>query len=96
MKINKKKTYIIAEIGINHEGSYKLAKKLIINAALAGADAVKFQMFNPITLVSSGVKKTHQQKKILRKKESLAEMWNRMTFRFKEWQGLKKIAKKNH
>tara|TARA_E500000178_G_C17038979_1_gene765413 strand:- start:8912 stop:9925 length:1014 start_codon:yes stop_codon:yes gene_type:complete len=94
MKINKKKTYIIAEIGINHEGSYKLAKKLIINAALAGADAVKFQMFNPITLVSSGVKKTHQQKKILRKKESLAEMWNRMTFRFKEWQGLQKIAKK--
>ena len=34
MKINKRKTYIIAEIGINHE-SYKLAKKLIINAALA-------------------------------------------------------------
>ena len=36
-EINKKKTYIIAKIGINHEGSYKLAKKLIINAALAGA-----------------------------------------------------------
>ena len=95
MKINKRKTYIIAEIGINHEGSYKLAKKLIINAALAGADAVKFQMFNPITLVSSGVKKTHQQKKNLRKKESLAEMWNRMTFKFEEWQGLRKIAKKS-
>ena len=68
MKINKRKTYIIAEIGINHEGSYKLAKKLIINAVLAGADAVKFQMFNPITLVSSGVKKTYQQKNLRKRK----------------------------
>ena len=63
MKINKRKTYIIAEIGINHEGSYKLAKKLIINAALAGADAVKFQMFNPITLVSLELKRLISKKK---------------------------------
>ena len=37
------KTYIIAEIGINHNGRYDLAEKLIIESAKAGVDAVKFQ-----------------------------------------------------
>ncbi len=40
-----KKTFIIAEIGNNHEGSINNAKKLIKSAAKAGADAVKFQTF---------------------------------------------------
>jgi sialic acid synthase SpsE len=44
-----KKPYIIAEIGINHEGSYIAAKKLISEAKKAGADAVKFQVFEPVT-----------------------------------------------
>ena len=49
IKINKNnispdsKTYIIAEIGINHNGKYSLAEKLIVECAKAGADAVKFQ-----------------------------------------------------
>ncbi|RII33943.1 N-acetylneuraminate synthase [Clostridium chromiireducens] len=37
------KTYIIAEIGINHNGDMKIAKKLIDIAVIAGCDAVKFQ-----------------------------------------------------
>jgi len=40
-------TYIIAEIGINHNGSLAVAKKLIDIAAVAGCDAVKFQKRNP-------------------------------------------------
>ena len=40
-------TYIIAEIGINHNGSLEVAKKLIDIAAVAGCDAVKFQKRNP-------------------------------------------------
>jgi len=40
-------TYIIAEIGINHNGSVELAKKMIAGAATAGADAVKFQKRTP-------------------------------------------------
>ena len=40
-----KKIFLIAEIGNNHEGSFKNAKKLIYKAYLAGADAVKFQIF---------------------------------------------------
>lgn len=39
--------YVIAEIGINHNGSLDLAKKLIDAAALAGCDAVKFQKRTP-------------------------------------------------
>jgi len=37
------KTFLIAEIGINHNGSIDIAKKLILNAKMAGFDAVKFQ-----------------------------------------------------
>jgi N-acetylneuraminate synthase len=40
-------TYVIAEIGINHNGNVEIAKKLIDAAALAGCDAVKFQKRTP-------------------------------------------------
>jgi len=40
-------TFIIAEIGINHNGDLDVAKKLIDTAALAGCDAVKFQKRTP-------------------------------------------------
>ena len=39
------KPYIIAEAGVNHNGSIKIAKKLITKAKQVGADAVKFQIF---------------------------------------------------
>ena len=54
-----KKTYIIAEIGINHNGSLDTAKKLIDVAAVAGCDAVKFQKRNPDICVPE-----HQKQKI--------------------------------
>ena len=44
---NGEPTYIIAEIGINHNGSVEIAKKLISEAAAAGCDAVKFQKRTP-------------------------------------------------
>lgn len=43
----KNSTYIIAEIGINHNGDLEIAKKLIHDAAMAGCNAVKFQKRNP-------------------------------------------------
>ena len=39
--------FVIAEVGINHNGSLELAKKLIDGAVLSGADAVKFQKRTP-------------------------------------------------
>ena len=44
--------YIIAEIGVNHEGSMKLAKRLVDEAKNGGADAVKFQSYKAETLTS--------------------------------------------
>jgi len=44
--------YIIAEIGVNHEGDFNLATRLIAEAAEAGADAVKFQTYKAETLAS--------------------------------------------
>ena len=40
-------TFIIAEIGINHEGNFKMANNLVSKAFQSGADAVKFQIVNP-------------------------------------------------
>ena len=40
------RTFIIAEIGVNHNNNMALAKKMISAAKKAGADAVKFQTFN--------------------------------------------------
>ena len=57
----KEKTFIIAEIGNNHEGSYQLAKKMISLASKAGVDAVKFQTIIPNQLVSLNDTKRIQQ-----------------------------------
>ncbi len=46
MQSLKSETLVIAEIGINHNGSFDLAKKLIDQSAAAGANAVKFQIRN--------------------------------------------------
>ncbi len=51
-----KKTYIIGEIGINHQGDINIAKKLIDIAASAGCDAVKFQKRNPHVAVPEAQK----------------------------------------
>jgi N-acetylneuraminate synthase len=46
------KPYIIAEIGVNHEGSMELAKRLVDEAKEGGANAVKFQSYKAETLAS--------------------------------------------
>lgn len=53
--------YIIAEIGVNHNGDYELAKKLIDLAKKSGADAVKFQTFKSDNLVLPEAPKAQYQ-----------------------------------
>lgn len=55
------RTYIIAEAGVNHNGSLDMAKKLVEAAAEAGADAVKFQTFKADNLVSISAPKAEYQ-----------------------------------
>ena len=50
-------TYIIAEAGVNHNGSVERAKELIIKAAQSGADAIKFRTYTADDLVIKGVPK---------------------------------------
>ena len=60
--------FIIAEAGVNHNGSVDLAKKLIDVASDAGADAVKFQTFKAENLVTKDAQKAEYQKGIQIKK----------------------------
>jgi len=57
--------FIIAEAGVNHNGSIDLAKKLIDVASEAGANAVKFQTFKAEKLVTKNSQKAEYQKKNL-------------------------------
>ena len=83
------KTYIIAEIGINHNGKLKNIFKLINLANRAGACAVKFQLYLPETLSrKKGKRKFKLFKK--HKNESLFQMWKRLAIK-DIW--LKKIEK---
>ena len=59
--------FIIAEAGVNHNGSIDIAKKLIDVASDAGADAVKFQTFKAKDLVSNIAQKAEYQKKDVKK-----------------------------
>lgn len=57
-----KKVFIVAEAGVNHNGSLLIAKKLIDAAAIAKADAIKFQAFKAGAIVSKQAPKAFYQK----------------------------------
>ena len=66
--------FIIAEAGVNHNGSIDLARRLIDEASNSGADAVKFQTFKAENLVTKNSKKAEYQKKTKDKNESQFDM----------------------
>ena len=66
--------FIIAEAGVNHNGSIELAKQLIDVASNSGADAVKFQTFKAENLVSKNTQKAEYQKKTTDISESQFDM----------------------
>ena len=69
-----KKIFIIAEAGVNHNGSIKIAKKMIDVAAEAGADAVKFQTFKAEKVISKFAQKADYQKETTDSNQSQLDM----------------------
>lgn len=70
--------FIIAEVGVNHNGSLDLAKQLVDVASLCGADAVKFQTFKASTLVTKTARQADYQTANTQKEESQFDMLTRL------------------
>lgn len=90
-----KKTFIIAEIGVNHNGSVELAKKMIKSASECGVDAVKFQTFKSEELVTNNAKTADYQEKNTNAKSQL-EMLKKLELTFDDFKQLKVFAEKNN
>ena len=94
MSLKKNKTIIIAEAGVNHNGSIKLAKKLIDVAQKAGADYVKFQTFDVDHLILKNTKTATYQKKNLNKNISQYSMLKKYQLSYKHHKDLIDYSKK--
>lgn len=66
--------FVIAEVGVNHNGDVKLAHELVDAAAQAGADAIKFQTFSSESLVTGAAKRAQYQVRNLQEDGSQLSM----------------------
>ena len=78
------KTFIIAEIGLNHNGSKKIAKELIDEAVLSDCDAVKIQSFIKGSRISNKIKSANYAEKVIGLEESLDETFDRLVLSFED------------
>jgi len=90
-----KQCFIIAEIGVNHNGSIKIAKKLIDAAKESFVDSVKFQIYNTEKLVKQNLKKEPYQIKN-NDNENQFEMLKRLELNFKEFKELSEYSKRKN
>ncbi|MCR4639504.1 N-acetylneuraminate synthase [Ruminococcus sp.] len=79
------KTLIIAEAGVNHNGSLEIAKKLVRTAKECGADIVKFQTAKLDSLVSKYAEMADYQKKNIGKEESQKEMLSKLLLSYDDF-----------
>lgn len=85
-------TYIIAEAGVNHNGSFTMAKKLVDVAKEAGADAVKFQTFKAENLVTKSAKQAEYQVENLKQATSQYDMLKKLELTFEEFTKLQQYC----
>ena len=95
MNFFKKKPYLIAEIGVNHNGKLSLAIQTIKAAAKAGADAVKFQMFNADEFMSKKKLLFKYKTKKGNKSENMYDMFKRLEFSEKWLSKIIQVCKRN-
>ena len=88
--------FIIAEAGVNHNGSLELAKKLIDVAVDANADAIKFQTFKAEGVATSNVDMVDYQKKNMGKDISQLEMLKSLELDYKNFKILKNYCDKKN
>lgn len=88
-------TFIIAEIGVNHNGNVELAKKMIKSASECGVDAVKFQTFTADDLVTENAK-TALYQEVNTNECSQYEMLKKLELTFDDFKELKEYALKNN
>ena len=84
--------FIIAEAGVNHNGSFELAKQLVDKAVWAGADCIKFQTFNSKNLVSAQAQKAEYQKKTTDYNESQLDMLKKLELTHEQFAELKEYC----
>ncbi|MCL2116402.1 MAG: N-acetylneuraminate synthase [Methanobrevibacter sp.] len=89
------KIFIIAEIGVNHNGDINLAKKMIKEAAKSGANAVKFQTFITEDMITKNTKKAKYQEKNS-KGSSQAEMIKKLELSKDDFFELSNYARSNN
>lgn len=80
---------VIAEAGVNHNGSMELAKKLIDEAKIAGADFIKFQTFITELNISKDARKAEYQEQSTGTGETQFEMVKKLELSFKDFIALK-------
>ncbi|MGS2777506.1 N-acetylneuraminate synthase [Robertmurraya sp. GLU-23] len=85
--------YIIAEAGVNHNGSLELAKKLVDSAKDAGVNCIKFQTFVAKNIASKNAGKAEYQKQLTKSDESQLEMLKKLELSFDEFIELNNYCK---
>lgn len=85
---DKKHTLIIAEAGVNHNGSLEIAKKLAYTAKVCGADIIKFQTAKLDALVSKYAEMAEYQKNNLGKEMGQKEMLRKLILSYDEFREL--------
>ncbi|MFA5384583.1 MAG: N-acetylneuraminate synthase [Eubacteriales bacterium] len=87
------RVFIIAEAGVNHNGSLDLAMRMVDLACKSGADAVKFQTFKAEKIVTSFAERAqYQQKNMPHKVESQLEMIKKLELSFDDFRKLKEYS----
>lgn len=90
----KSNVFIIAEAGVNHNGSIENAKRLIEKAKESGADAVKFQTFKAEKVMSRYAEKAEYQKQSTGADETQLDMVKKLELSFDEFNMLKNYCDK--